>query len=253
VFGFLVSNILGDLTVTGSSAPYTNVWSVLNSGTAQPVTDTLTWYTGIPGSYGARQFAGACLSDLSVKFDVGKALLNYTAAGTAWGSVVAAAAPVNTFGGDTPMASWIGAVTLGGSTALYVQSGSFDIKRNLETIFTAQTSVQNPYIIQRGALSVTGSLVIIAADDTAMTNYLTNAQPSIDVNFSSGTGAALRQVKLHCSKAAYTKVTHDTATDAIQYTVDFTAVANTTDIGASGGYGPIQVTTQSSLASGSYQ
>ena len=249
--GYLIGNILGDLTVTGTTTPYSNAFSLLNSGNGQPTTHTFSWFYG-PSTNGTRQYAGACLSDLSFTFDVTKSAVEYSASAMAWGSVVDGTSPTNTIGSDPALASWIGAVQIGGATNVTVLSGSVAIKRKLTPYFTAQTSVQSPYVIQRGPVGVTGSFKVIAADETQLLNYLNNSQPSLQFNFQSGTGVSQRQIQLHMNQAAYTAAKPDGSQDAIEFDINFTAVANSTDAGASGGLSPIKVTTQSSLPSGTY-
>jgi hypothetical protein len=48
--GFWLNNILGDITTTGASAPFSHAMSLLNSGGAQPGTLTITDWQGPPPS-----------------------------------------------------------------------------------------------------------------------------------------------------------------------------------------------------------
>src|SRR5690242_10096100 len=82
--GFLLNNLLGDLTTTGSSAPFTHAFSVLNSGTGQPGTLTLTHWQGLPAGQQARTYGGACVSELTLKGNVESELITMDIKGMAW-------------------------------------------------------------------------------------------------------------------------------------------------------------------------
>jgi hypothetical protein len=101
-------------------------------------------------------------------------------------------------------------------------------------------------------VSASGKLTLVMEDDTQYLNYLNNSKPSLDINFSQGAGAAAVQVKLHMTKAAYTAAEISRGKDYIELSVDFDALANTTDAGASGGYSPIKVTLQNAVAASTY-
>lgn len=244
--GFPMTGVLGDITTTGASAPYSHAMAVLNTGTGQPPSYTLSDYYTIS----TRQYAGAKFSEFSMKFS-GDGLLTYSAKATALGSVTAST-PTPSYTAVAPIAGWIGAVTIGGSANLTLIDGECTMKRPVDIIHTVD-GTSAPYALWSGPLTVSGKLTMVMEDDTQLLNYLNNSQPSLDINYSQGAGASAVQVKLHMTKAAFTTADIERGKTYISLSVDYEAVANTTDVGGSGGYSPIKVTLQNALASGTYK
>lgn len=255
--GYLLANVLGDLATTGASAPYTHAFSVLNTGAGQPVTHTLTHFQGVTATSGARQLPGACVSELTLKFNAESQLFTFDAKGASWPTVAAGATPTPNPSTVTPIASWratlgIGGPATGGTQVKNVGEGEISIKRVLEPVYTA-AGVQSPYIIQRGPVTVTGKLKFVVADESPLTTMLSNTQPQLQLVVSNGqTGAAQVAVQIDCQQAAYKTAKIDSGKAAIAYDVDFEAIANTSNAGASGGYSPIKITLTNAVASGTY-
>lgn len=244
--GWPVVGVLGDLTTTGASAPFTHAAAVLNTGTGQPPSYTGSDYYAIT----TRQYAGMKFSEVGFKFS-GDGLLEYSAKATCLASATAAN-PTPSFTAVTPQAAWTGAVTIGGSASLLLIDGECAIKRPVTVIHTAD-GTQAPYALWSGPVSVSGKMTLVMEDDAQLTNYLTNAKPSLDFNFAQGAGAAATQVKLHMTKVAYSEAEISRGKDYIELSVSYDALANTTDVGASAGYSPIKVTLQNAIASGTYK
>lgn len=246
--GYPVVGLLGDVTVTGSAAPYTTAVATLCSGNQQPPTYCLTdWNSNITGY----QLAGARMSELGLKFS-GAGKLEYTAKATIESNTVTASKPsfVNT---AVPIiAGWRGVVQLGGATIGYVVEGEQNIKRAVEVIDTAD-GVQAPYYLFAGELTADGKLVIVMETDTWRANYVAGTSSSIDINYTQGAGATLTQVKTHCSaiRIEDAKVSRGKAYAELELT--YVADFNSTDIGASGGFSPIKVTLQNANPSGTYK
>ncbi|MFI1520647.1 phage tail tube protein [Kitasatospora cineracea] len=245
--GWLATGILGDLATTGASAPFTHTAAVLNTGTGQPPSYTVTDYYG---STGARQYAGFKVSELGFKFS-GDGLLQYSAKGLALASATAAA-PVPSFTAVTPMAGWTGAVQIAGVSSTLLMDGEFTIKRPVTALSTAD-GTQAPYALWSGPVAVSGKMTLVMEDDAQLTNYLTNAKPALDFNFAQGAGSSAVQVKLHASKCAYSDAEISRGKDYIELSVSYEGLANTTDVGASGGYSPCKVTIQNAIAAGTYK
>lgn len=244
--GFPLAGILGDVTETGSAAPYTHTFAVLNSGTGQPPSYTLN------DNYAAgnRQYSGAKFSELGFKMNA-DGLLTYSAKATTFGSVTAAT-PTTSFTAVPPMVGWTGAVQIGAVTQAGVIDAEVTIKRSV-TIVNAVNGSQAPVQLWSGPVSVDGKATIIMEDDTELTRYLTAGQPSLDFNFQTGTGSTLKQLKLHMSKVSYSAADISRGKDYVEIPVTFTALANSTDVGTSGGYGPIVVTVQNAVNTGVYK
>lgn len=243
--GWMLAGVLGDVTTTGAGAPYTHAMSVLNNADGQPKSYTLTDYYAT----GTRQYAGAKFSELGFKFN-GDSMLTYSAKATAFASNTTTV-PTPSFTAIPPIAAWTGAVTLGGTAVTTVLDGEVTIKRPV-TVIQPVAGSQNPGNLWSGPVSVDGKLTLVMEDDTQLTNYLTVVQPALDINFQSGTGASATQVKLHMTNVTYSAADIGRGKDYVEIAVSFSARANTTDIGASGGYSPIKATIQNAITSGTY-
>jgi Phage tail tube protein len=248
--GYWLASLLGDVATTGASAPYTHTISLKNAvasaGDAQPKSLTLTDYY----SAGTRQYAGQSVHDFSLNYTA-DGLLEYTAKSMGWVSNTTTA-PTPAFSTVLPTQVWTGVVTIAGSTVAIVQSGSIAMARKTEAVFGIGNT-QNPYSIFQGGLNVTGKMTLIMEDDAQLTNYLSNNQPALTFTWSTGTGAALTQVKFTTTKGAYTLAAIERSAQHVQVTVDFSAIGNTTDAGASAGYSSIKWELKNAKPSGTYQ
>lgn len=249
--GHLFYNLLGDYAVTGTDAPYTHVFSLLNSSPGQPPTHTLTHYNGVSGTHKAAQYAYWCCSEVNLTMDAEK-LFTHDSKGTAYIQQDAAAAVTNNFSTVPVYPNWRFAVGLNGpasgtSLVSNVSMMSLDIKRTVKPYWTA-SGQQLPYAIGRNALSVEGKFTQIAQDDSPMLELLNNTQPSIQIKATNGlTGANLLSITFDMAVCAFETVKLDNS-DVIQYESTFKAVANATNAGASGGQSPIMITMENAVA-----
>lgn len=247
VIEHLLVNMLGDRVTTGSADPYTHANSLYNTSPGQPKTHTLTHYTGVPASTGARVYSSACLSDLSFTWDAGAKLMDFSAKGMAWGSTIAAATPTAAPSAVPALASWravmgLGGPATGGTLVPYVSHATIDFKRKLEAHYTMSNG-QQPYIIQRGGMGCTGKMTIVAADETPIVKLLAATQEQLQLIISNGiTGAGQRQLQIDIQLAAYNVAKINEGKTATMYDLEFIALANSTNAGASGGLSPAKVT-----------
>jgi len=244
--GYPLAAILPDLVTSGASAPYTHVFSVLNTGGGQPTSYTLN------DNYvaGNRQYPGARFSELGFKFTA-DGLLTYSAKTTTYGSV-SAAAPTASWTTVPPMVGWAGVAQIAGVTQAELMDAEVTIKRPV-TVINSIDGTQAPASLWSGPVSVDGKATLVMEDDTALTQYLTTVKPSVDLNFTSGSGAGAVQLKLHMTKCSISAADITRGKDYVEIPITFTALANATDVGASGGYSPIKVTVQNAIASGTYK
>lgn len=245
--GWALAGVLGDVTTTGSTGPFTHTFSLYNGTNGQPKSYTLTdWYVA-----DGRQYPGAVFNDCSFKIS-GDGLISYDMALDALPSVsLANTKPTSSFTSVTPLSGWQGAVQIGGVSSVAVLSFECDIKRKTTPIHTI-SGQQGAQVVFAADLGVSGKLDVVMDNDAQLLNYLNNSQPSLDVNYSIGSGASLQQFKLHMTKAAYTAATVDRSKEYVQLSINYTAVFNSTDVGTSGGFSPIKVTLQNNVASGTY-
>lgn len=245
--GWAVAGVLGDVTSTGS-APVTHAVAVKNSTDGQPTSYTLTDFYGYTGTH-SRQYAGMQFSDLNFKFQ-GDGLLEWTGKASGFVSTLVAK-PTQSFTTVTATPAWEGTVTIGGAGSLILESGEVDIKRPVTAIQTVDGS-QAPYKMWAGPVSVDGKLTVIVEDDAELIRYLTNTQPSLSIAFAHGAGATQAGVTLYATKCAYTDGQKNLGKDYVTLDITFSCVANTTDVGASGGYSPCKVSVINQIASGTY-
>ena len=248
--GYIYGGVLGDVATTGTGAPYTHTIATLNSqaSNGQPTTWTLSDYYSL-GSASTRQFAGVQFASIDTKFSA-DALMTYTAKAMGFQSATAAN-PTPSFSTVTPQAAWTGTVTLASSVTATMAEGNVNITRPVTPIFTVDGN-QSPYQLFAGPVTVDGSMLLVFESDTQLNYYLQNTQPSLAIDFQSGTGASLVEVKFNMTKAAFTVAKIERSKDYIELNVNYKAIANTTDAGASSGYSPVKVTLKNAKVSGTY-
>jgi len=246
--GWSLANILGSVSTSGASAPFTHVITLKNASAvgadAQPTSFTLTDFYAA----NVRAYAGCQIHDFTLNFSA-DGLLDYDAKATGWGSA-SAATPTPTFTAITASPAWQAAVTIGGTSITNVVDGSITLSRSVTPIY-GLSNTQNPYQVFLGPLEVKGNLKFVMEDNTELTRFLTNTQPAITIDWSQGTGATATQIRAQLTKGAYHAAQVDRGKDFVEINIDLTGIANTTD--ASTGYSPIKWTLQNAIASGTYQ
>lgn len=255
--GFWLNNILGDLSTTGASPPYTHAFSLLNSGTAQPGTLTITDWQGLPATTNARQLTGCVVSELTLTGNAESELIMVEVKGVGWASNIAGAAPTSAPTTAMPLASWRSLVGIGGPASGGTQDstvGDWEIKitRKIKQIWTAQNS-QNPWISQRGEVDVSMKLDFAApaAETNNILMFLNNTQPILQLLMSNGgSGASLLSLQADFQVGAFDTSKIDRGNEAVAIASTIHPMANTTNAGASGGSSPIKITLQNAIASG---
>ena len=249
-FGYSLGGILGDVTTTGVSAPYTHTFAIKNAtatgADAQPTAFTLTDYYAA----NVRAYAGCQVHDVSLKFTA-DGLLDYDAKCTGYLSTTAST-PTPSFSTLLPTPTWIATVSVGGVTVSNSVEGNIDMARPVTPIFGI-ANTRNPYQVFLGALETKGQIRFVMENDTQLTNFLNNSQPAIVINWSQGSGATATQIQATITKGAYIASVIDRSKDFVEVMCDLNAQGNTTDIGASAGYGNIKWQLQNAKTSGTYQ
>ena len=249
-FGYSLGGLLGSVTTTGASAPFTHTISIKNAtavgADAQPTAFTLTDFYAA----NVRAYAGIQIHDLSLKF-TSDGMLDYDAKGTGWESVTATT-PTPSFSSVLPIPTWIGTVSIGGATVSNSVDGSIDMTRPVTPIFGI-SNTQNPYQVFLGALETKGTIRFVMENNDELTRYLTNTQPAIVINWAQGAGATATQIQATITKGAYVAAMIDRSKDYVEIEVNLNAQGNTTDAGATGGFGNIKWQLQNAKPSGTYQ
>jgi hypothetical protein len=247
--GYGLAGIMGACATTGASAPFTHTISLLNSLTSgtdtQPISYTLTDFYAV----NVRSYPGCQFSNFSLKFNA-DGMLEYDTKTMGFPSSTVAD-PTPTFSTVLPTPVWRGTVSIAGSTVSNAMSGNIDLKRPVTPIYGI-SNTQNPFSVFLGPLEVTGKITFVMETDAQLTNFLSDSQPAIVLNWAYGAGAAAVQIQATITKGAYTAAVIERGEDFVQVTVDLNAQANTTDDGASGGFAPIKWVLQNAKASGTY-
>jgi Phage tail tube protein len=148
-FGYALAGLLGDVTTTGSSAPYTHTIALKNatgtSSDAQPISYTLTDFYAA----NVRAYTGIQIHDLSLKF-TSDGLLDYDAKGTGYASATAST-PTPSFSTLLPIPTWIATVSIGGSSITNSVEGNIDMTRPVTPIFGI-SNTKNPYSVFVGPI-----------------------------------------------------------------------------------------------------
>ncbi|MEV6833476.1 phage tail tube protein [Streptomyces sp. NPDC051133] len=240
--------------VTG---PFTQAHSLLNSGSGQPISHTITHFLGPTATSGARQYPGACFSEIGLKWNAESELLTWSGKATTWPSVALGSAPTANPSTVLPVASWrmlvgIGGPATGGTLINTVTDGELTIKRELNPYYTV-TGSQNPYVIQRGGISVEGKLNFVASDESPLLYMLNNTQPQLQIVLDNGlSGLNKVTFQIDCQIAAFTDSEPDGSKSAVEYGNSFTALPNTVNSGGSGGYSPIKLSLTNNVAAGTF-
>src|SRR5579859_588611 len=246
--GWILASILGDLTNTGATGPFSSAMSLKNSGNGQPTTHSID-DNFVAGNQGV---AGVKWTDLELKWTA-EGLLEFDAKGIGL-SVADQTKPSASMTGVLPTPAWIGVLTIGGTGVVKSSDGSIKFSR-ANKVMKLMNGTQIPTTVMLMALTVTGKYKAVIDDEVELNRYILNTQPTWVANFTQGAGASLTQLQVQCSQAAYDKDPKITqqAGEPVTIEAEFTAIANSTDAGASGGVSPCKVTVQSAVQGTAWQ
>lgn len=241
--GFFLAGIMGEGAFVAGT-PNTHTFTLNNDRVTtkgQCPSFTIWDYQGLQ----ARKYAAATMSSFTLRCSA-QELLTYSASFTSNASVIDTV-PSPSFGTLSPIAAWVGSATVAGSPSTLVEEAEISFSRNVSVVQTVDGST-NPLQIWQGPLSVSGRLMFVAPNEDEFTRYLNVTQPSLELSFGQGTGSlaiAMEQVVYNSAKV-------ERGEDFTQVSAQFDAVANTTNVGLSAGFGPITVTLQNSVAADIY-
>jgi len=243
---WLLAGLYGSVTTTGSSAPYSHVITLLNSGNGQPTAYTVT--DSDPLS--TRQYASSRVTELKLSWS-SEELLNYDVTWMSWMGTPTTA-PTTSYTTLLPAPSWQCAASVAGSAVSNLREVEITWKRNdANPIFTLANQT-SPYEIHVGPLSAEVKLTWVAATEQPLLDLLANTSQALQLNLTSGAGAGLTQIQVASSAFMYTGVEKDKGSSWIEYSATGVFVGATADAGASGGYSPGKITVQNAVTSGTY-
>lgn len=247
----LLQNIMGDRTSTGAATPYVHAISLYNTTPAQPPSYTVTDFSGVTASVGARAYPGCMFSELTFTIEPDK-LFDFSAKAVGWGSAASAAAPSPSVSSLTPQAGWNFAVGIGGPASggtLVKNVTTMTVTLTREVKVYPAVGAQQPYIVRAGKFGMAGQFSLIAADEAALTSYLNNNTLQMQLILNAG---ASNIFQIDMTKVAYKAAALNRGDTVVMYDVDFTAIGNTTDVGTSGGFSPGKITVTNSVAGTEY-
>lgn len=249
--------------VYAGATSYSHKFAALNAYDGQPPTWTALDSTNVTDAnadvYGQRYYTSLCMAQLDFTLS-SEALFTQKASGTAWisGPTTALATPATSaFTPSTvttvPVPSWSSIISLslpvgGGLTQVnYVGEVTFSLKRKIQVYWTDDGS-QNPFIIARGPLGVTGTVkAVVAQDEQVLQSMLKNFQGSLSavVTVPATTpypaGEQGLTFTFNVNNAAFTAAKPTRSAVLVGYDASFEGVANTTNVGQTGGLGPITI------------
>jgi hypothetical protein len=241
--GFPLVGVMGADTVTGAS-PVQHAVSLLASG--QPPSYTLTDSESIQ----LRQFTGVRFSDVSFKFAAG-GLLTYEAkavgATQSTNSDVAAS-----YTSLAPPPSYAGVVLIAGAAFAAMTDGQIDLKRTVNAVDTIDGTPAPYTVFSDFDFTATGQFTAVMEDETLYNHYLNGDLIAFDISWSQGAGAGLNLIQFHMSQMKITDATLDRSASYVGIQCTFEGVANTTDVGPSGGDSPCAVTLKNAIPAGRY-
>lgn len=238
------------------TTPFTQTYNVLNSGNGQMSSLTITDYQGTVASTGTRQYTGCCLSELNIKGTAESSAITFDGSGMGWPSAAATAfTPVISTVKPQPaweMVAGLAGPASGGTQVKTINDWSLAIKRELQIYYTGQ-NLAVPYQIVRGRLTASGTFNFVAADDTPQTYLTSNTQPQFQEIVSNGlSGASLLSMQIDAALAAFSTSKISRGSAAVEFSTEWDAIANTTNVGNSAGYGPVSITMQNAVAANTF-
>jgi len=233
---------------TANTVGYTHKFAILNTGNGQPPTHSITDYTGLTASVGARVYPSCCLSSMEISGNA-EQLLMLKVQGNSWLSAAASQKPSNTTNFVIPVANWRSTITVNGTQVFDIGEWSYSVKRQLQTYWTAQAG-QQPFIIARGGLTMTGNFdYTVAMDESPLTQMITSGYLPVVITISNGlAGTSLLTMTITTTTAQFVKSAPERNAVLVGYKDQFEAVANATDVGGTGGLGPGTITIQNNVA-----
>jgi hypothetical protein len=231
-----------------SANSYAHTFAVLNNGTGQGPTHTLTDWTGLTTTVGARAYPSAVVAQLDLTGD-STGLVMSKVSGASWLSAPSASAPSAPGGYAPPLASWRSTVTLGGTQIPDVGQWAVSFKRQL-MIYWGAGNAQTPYVIARGPLTITGGLdYTVPSDESPLTLMTSGAQPALAISVSNGlTGASALSMTITGSQTQAVTAKPIRGETLVGYQDTWVAIDNPTDVGGTGLLGPGTVVIVNSVA-----
>jgi hypothetical protein len=240
----------GSTTITLVAAPFTHVFSLMNPGSptgnvsGQGPSHTILDRSQVDGSgnYYADAYPYCKVQEITLTGQP-NGYLTWAGKLMGWPQTVPAGALTAAFSGAKGMPAWLGTSTVGGTLANNIDQWKVTLSREVTPI-PGINGQQAPLILAMGKLTGTFDTEYAAVTSEAALNYmLANTQPSLLWTTANGlSGANQLSFSLAANLGAATKAPLKAIKTLFGYDLSGTLVANTTNIGPSGGYGPATIT-----------
>ena len=233
---------------------YNHNFALLNAGAgmggfanAQPPTYTIVDANTPPASTGARQYAYAVPTELTLS-GMSTGLVEWEAKYTAIASAIAGVTPTNTLSSVAPQPAWNTTVSIGGTSEFNNIEYKVTLMRKAEPIF-GNNAQQAPFAIPRGWFNAELAMNFDpAVDETEFLFFLNNTQPTLSIVSSNGlAGTSAASITFTAQVAAFITGQLTDAKESFGYDLTGKLVANSTNVGPSAGLGPIIITLKNAV------
>jgi hypothetical protein len=166
----------------------------------------------------------------------------WDAKATAVASQIAGTTPTASVSAVKPYAAWITTISIGGTPVNTIGEWKCTMTRKIDPKFT-NSGQQSPFAIARGDLSAAFTFTYDpAVDESPFLLYLNNTQPTAVITSTNGqSGANLVSVVISAQVTAYDTGQLEDSKTVFGYNMTAQGIANTTNVGPSGGYSPLQI------------
>lgn len=256
-------------TVNTVTSPYTHKFAALNSQLgyggafgAQPPTHTFTDVTNIAQSmtsatfgtaasnlYGARWYPFSCLKNIDFSGNAEQILGIKMSGDSFLSSPVTGTAPSLVTTNARPVPNWnstVNTLTLSGATAASTSVGEFSVSFKRQTQVYWTITGQTPLVIARGPLTMDGTINYDpTTSELPLDLMLLNAQGGMSIvctNAGIPNAGTPFTLTFTASQVANVKSKIMRSKALIGYQNSFEGIANSTDVGGSGGLGPGTIT-----------
>jgi hypothetical protein len=245
---------LTTIAVVTSVAPFSHTFSLLNPYGSTGVTTgqgpswSFIHRNNIPGSGNNYSwlFPYGCMSEITFNAKA-SGIFTWSGKVTSYIKAYPSFTPTPSFSTVRMIPGWKSTTTVASTLLNDITVWSCTLTRKVVPIPTAD-GYQQPYLLGRGDFD--GSFKLSyepALDESALTNMLTNAQPTLAWSISNGgSGAGLASFALAANQAAY-KTAPLAGNEFFGFDVTGDFVGNTTNAGNSGGRSPCSITLQNAI------
>lgn len=249
--GWVLASLLGDVATTGTQDPFVTTFALLNSAQGQTKSYTITDWNGSDGS----QYVDCKANELALQYTAdGLVTVNSKWDGI---TVTSTTQPTASYAATHALPAWKTSVSINSLVGPLVTDLSLNIKRSNVLVPAMQSTAAQPVaaVFNAGDLDYTGSatLVFDTTNGNTIYGYFKNGTTvplTVDLN---STEANAHEVKFVSTTALITMATLQRASaNYVSLAIQFEGVANTTDVGASAGRGPVKATTKAQLAASTY-